>query len=147
MKKNRYLLMLIGSSKGVEDDLDHIADSDDGVHFVDGSGIFMATFYSEYDTDEIYNLLSHRGAYLIFSIDDITKYGVNLPKKFYKGLFPEIEKIIPDINLEVPNLDGKEDIKKVNSLTNVNEILDKLENNNYDASCLTKKEQNILDSY
>ena len=139
MKKNRYLLMLIGSSKGVEDDLDHIADSDDGVHFVDGSGIFMATFYSEYDTDEIYNLL--------FSIDDITKYGVNLPKKFYKGLFPEIEKIIPDINLEVPNLDGKEDIKKVNSLTNVNEILDKLENNNYDASCLTKKEQNILDSY
>ena len=147
MKKNRYLLMLIGSSKGVEDDLDHIADSDDGVHFVDGSGIFMATFYSEYDTDEIYNLLSHRGAYLIFSIDDITKYGVNLPKKFYKGLFPEIEKIIPDINLEVPNLDGKEDRKKVNSLTNVNEILDKLENNNYDASCLTKKEQNILDSY
>lgn len=139
--------MLIGSSKGVEDDLDHIADSDDGVHFVDGSGIFMATFYSEYDTDEIYNLLSHRGAYLIFSIDDITKYGVNLPKKFYKGLFPEIEKIIPDINLEAPNLDGKEDIKKVNSLTNVNEILDKLENNNYDASCLTKKEQNILDSY
>ena len=107
----------------------------------------MATFYSDYDTDEIYNLLSHRGAYLIFSIDDITKYGVNLPKKFYKGLFPEIEKIIPDINLEVPNLDGKEDIKKVNSLTNVNEILDKLENNNYDASCLTKKEQNILDSY
>lgn len=139
--------MLIGSSKGVEDDLDHIADSDDGVHFVDGSGIFMATFYSEYDTDEIYNLLSHRGAYLIFSIDDITKYGVNLPKKFYKGLFPEIEKIMPDINLEAPNLDGKEDIKKVNSLTNVNEILDKLENNNYDASCLTKKEQNILDSY
>jgi hypothetical protein len=141
MATNRYFLILIGSSKGIDEDLNFIANSEEGVSYVDGSGIFMATFYSVYKTDEIYNLLSHRNAYLIFDITNHSNYGVNLPKKFYKGLFPEIEQIIPDIENYIKEESEKEESK---DLTDINDILDKLSKNNYDTSCLTKKELKIL---
>ena len=140
-KKYRYILILIGSSKDVEDDLNHVSIPDEAVNFVDGNGIFMATFYSRYQTDEVYNLLAHREAYLIFNIDDFTKYGVNLPKKFYKGLFPEIEKILPNVEemMTKPKYISDE-------LTDINEILDKLSKNGFDTSCLTESELKILNN-
>jgi hypothetical protein len=141
MGNNRYFLTLIGSTKGIDEDLNFIADSEDGVNYVDGNGIFMATFYSPYKTDEIYNLLAHRNAYLIFDITNNVNYGVNLPKKFYKGLFPEIDQIIPEV--ESYSKDSTPEINQ-DELTDINEILDKLSKNNYDTSCLTKKELKIL---
>jgi len=141
MENNRYFLVVIGSSKNIDEDLNHIANSEEGVSYVDGNGIFMATFYSQYKTDEVYNLLAHRNAYLLFDINDFTKYGVNLPTKFYKGLFPEIEKMTPKIlSNEV------EDVIKEQDLTDIDEILDKLSQNNYDTSCLTEKELSILNN-
>jgi hypothetical protein len=134
MRENRYFLVVIGPSKDIDEDLNHIA-TPDGVHYVDGNGIFMATFYSTYKTDEVYNMLAHRNAYLLFDINDFTKYGINLPSKFYKGLFPEIEAIIPKLEKEV---------KKEEDLTDINEILDKLSKNNYNTDCLTEKEFRIL---
>jgi len=139
--KYRYLLVIIGSSKNVEDDLNHISIPDETVNFVDGNGIFMSTFYSRYETDEVYNLLAHRQAYLLFNIDDFTKYGVNLPKKFYKGLFPEIEKIIPNVEEMMSKPEKPEE-----ELTDINQILDKLSKNNYDTSCLTESELKILNN-
>jgi CBS domain-containing protein len=140
-KKYRYILILIGSSKDVEDDLNHVTIPDETVNFVDGNGIFMATFYSRYQTDEVYNLLAHREAYLIFNIDDFTKYGVNLPKKYYKGLFPEIEKILPNVE-EIMTKPSK----TTDELTDINEILDKLSKNNYNTECLTESELKILNN-
>lgn len=140
-KKYRYILILIGSSKNVEDDLNHVSIPDETVNFVDGNGIFMSTFYSRYQTDEVYNLLAHREAYLIFNIDDFSKYGVNLPKKFYKGLFPEIEKILPNVE---EMMTKPKDIS--DELTDINEILDKLSKNGFDTSCLTESELKILNN-
>ena len=45
---------------------------------------------SNYDLEEIYNFLGHRSAYMVFEINDFTRYGITLPSKYYKGLFPEI---------------------------------------------------------
>ena len=140
-KKYRYILILIGSSKIVVDDLNHVSIPDETVNFVDGNGIFMSTFYSRYQTDEVYNLLAHREAYLIFNIDDFSKYGVNLPKKFYKGLFPEIEKILPNVE---EMMTKPKDIS--DELTDINEILDKLSSNGFDTSCLTESELKILNN-
>ncbi len=42
--KKRYMIVVLGSSENIDDDLNHIADSDYGVNFVDGSGIFIGTF-------------------------------------------------------------------------------------------------------
>ena len=142
MENNRYFLMVIGSSKNIDEDLNHIADSKTGVHYVDGNGLFMATFYSEYSLEEVYNLLAHRGAYTLFEINDFQKYGINLPSKYYRGLFPEVEEVIPSVEKIL-----KEDKDyKDESLTDVNDILDKLSQNNFDTSCLTEKELKILNN-
>lgn len=142
MENNRYFLMVIGSSKNIDEDLNHIADSKTGVNYVDGNGLFMATFYSEYSLEEVYNLLAHRGAYTLFEINDFQKYGINLPSKYYRGLFPEVEEVIPSVEKIL-----KEDKDyKDESLTDVNDILDKLSQNNFDTSCLTEKELKILNN-
>ena len=83
MENNRYFLMVIGSSKNIDEDLDGIANPESGVNFVDGSGLFMATFYSHYTLNEIHNFLAHRSAYMVFEINDFTSYGINLPTKYY----------------------------------------------------------------
>lgn len=145
-KNNRYFLMIIGSSKNIDEDLLNVADSEHGVNFVDGSGLYMATFYSHYDLDEVYNFLAHRSAYMVFDIEDIKKYGINLPSKYYKGLFPEIDSILPDVKTILEE-DKEYNESKEDSLTNVNDILDKLSNNNFDKSCLTEIELKILNEY
>ena len=67
MANNRYFLMIIGSSKNIDEDLNNVADSELGVNFVDGSGLYMATFYSNYDLEEIYNFLSSRyGDWIVY---------------------------------------------------------------------------------
>lgn len=143
MENNRYFLMVIGSSKNIDEDLDGIANPESGVNFVDGSGLFMATFYSHYTLNEIHNFLAHRSAYMVFEINDFTSYGINLPTKYYKGLFPEVDDIVPSVETIL-----KEDKEyKEDSLTNVNDILDKLSSNNFDKSCLTEKELKILNEY
>jgi len=84
---NRYMLIIIGSSNGIDKDLNFIADSDRGVDFVESKLLFLGTFYSPYSTFEIHDKLAHRPAMLLFDITDDDSYGVNLPTKYYTGLF------------------------------------------------------------
>ena len=42
------MIVILGSYKGIEEDLNNIANGEDGVNYVDGNGIFMGTFYSVY---------------------------------------------------------------------------------------------------
>lgn len=143
----RYMIIVLGSYRGIEKDLNHIANSESGVHYVDGNGIFMGTFYSPYTTTEIFELLVHIPALLIFDISETSGHAINLPTKYLKGLFPEVEETLNNVQYE-PNIavnkkkTKKSDIEEFNT---VDEILDKLSRNNYDRSCLTKNEIEILE--
>lgn len=142
MENKRFMIIILGSAKGIDSDLNEIADGEYGVNYVDGNGIFIGTFYSHYSTLEIHELLSDRPAFLLF---DISKDGhaVNLPTKYYKGLFPEIDEILPKVKSEPVSLKNNEN----NNLVNIDQILDKLRQNNFDTSCLTEKENEILKNY
>lgn len=144
---SRYMVTILGSYKGIENDLNHIANSETGVNFVDGSGIFMGTFYSPYTTLEIYELLAHIPAFLLFDITDPTTNMVNLPSKYFKGLFPEVEETLNNIQNQLNMTISKKKVKKteVEEFNTVDEILDKLSRNNYDRSCLTESEIEILE--
>lgn len=143
----RYIIIVLGSYKGIEKDLNHIANSETGVHYVDGNGIFMGTFYSPYTTTEIFELLIHIPAVLIFDISETSSHAIHLPTKYLKGLFPEIEETLNNIQYEPDIAIGKKKVKKsdVEEFETVDEILDKLSRNNYDRSCLTKNEIEILE--
>jgi hypothetical protein len=153
---NRYMITIIGSSKGIEKDLDEIADSEHGIDFVDSKVLFLGTFYSPYSTIEIHEKLVHRPAFLLFNITNVDNYGVNLPTKYYTGLFPEAQNLINNTLSEKPKRtrggfsNGKSKAgsnqKSVEEYSTVNEILEKLSRNGYDRSCLTKNELEILDS-
>src|SRR6056300_1044193 len=91
---NRYMIVIIGNSKGIEKDLNNIADRDHGIDFVDSKVIFLGTFYSPYSTTDIHEKLAHRPAFLLFDISNNDTYGVNLPSKYYTGLFPEAKDLI-----------------------------------------------------
>lgn len=153
---NRYMIIIIGTSKGIEKDLNDIADSEHGIDFVDSKVLFLGTFYSPYSTVEIHEKLVHRPAFLLFDITNVDNYGVNLPTKYYTGLFPEAQNLIDKTLSEKPKRtrggvsNGKSKAgsnqKSIEEYTTVNEILDKLSRNGYDRSCLTKKELEILDS-
>jgi hypothetical protein len=154
---NRFLLLIIGSANGIDKDLNHIADSEHGVSFVDGKGIFICTFYSVYSTTEIHEKLMNREAIMIFDITNSENYGVNLPTKYYLGIFPELRKELDFINEVKQNMEKpktlykREDsfynpkkVEPVEEYESVDDILDKLSRNNYDRSCLTEKELEIL---
>jgi hypothetical protein len=143
MENKRFMIIVLGSSKGIDIDLNEIADGEHGVNYVDGNGIFIGTFYSHYNTFEIYELLSDRPAFLLFDITNGDNNIVNLPSKYYKGLFPEINDILPKIKTEKVEVTNKE----IGTLTNIDQILDKLRENNFDTSCLTEKENKILKNY
>ncbi len=153
---NRYMIMIIGTSKGIEKDLNDIADSEHGIDFVDSKVLFLGTFYSPYSTVEIHEKLVHRPAFLLFNITNVDNYGVNLPTKYYTGLFPEAQNLINNTLSEKPKRtrggvsNGKSKAgsnqKSVEEYSTVNEILEKLSRNGYDRSCLTKNELEILDS-
>lgn len=147
----RFLLIILGTANGIEKDLNFIADGETGVHFVDGKGMFICTFYSPYTSNEILEMLIHRQALMVFDITDNENYGINLPSKYYMGIFPEIQKTMESIktNLEPVKTSRKIKIKEeviTNSeeFDSVDDILDKLSRNNYDRGCLTKKELEIL---
>ena len=97
----RYLIIVLGSYKSIEKDLNHIADSEQGIHYVDGSGIFMGTFYSPYTTQEIEELILHIPAFFIFDITDKSTNAVNLPSKYFKGLFPEFDETLDILQNEL----------------------------------------------
>lgn len=149
----RFLLTIIGGSENIEKDLNFIANGNTGVNFVDGRGMFICTFYSPYTTSEIHEKLSHRPAMMLFDITDGDSYGINLPTKYYLGIFPEAQKIM-DLTQSTFKTKTKtettKNVKKVEPQTvveefeTVDEILDKLSRNNYDRSCLTEKEIEIL---
>lgn len=143
MENKRFMIIVLGSSKGIDVDLNEIADGEHGVNYVDGNGIFIGTFYSHYNTFEIYELLSDRQAFLLFDITNGDNNIVNLPPKYYKGLFPEINEILPKVKTEKVEVTNKE----ITPLTNIDQILDKLRENNFDTSCLTEKENKILKNY
>jgi hypothetical protein len=102
--------------------------------------------------------LVHRPAFLLFDISDSDDYAVNLPAKYYTGLFPETKEIMDGLyetEVDTPskgsgvskaksNVGNKS--KKVEEYTKLNDILDKLSRNEYDRNCLTENEIKVLDS-
>ena len=158
-KMNRYMITIIGNSKGIEKDLNNIADRDHGIDFVDSKVIFLGTFFSPYSTTEIHEKLAHRPAFLLFDISDNDNYAVNLPTKYYTGLFPEAKEIMDGLfEGDIPQQSSRGNgmskakskagskTKKVEEYTKLNDILDKLSRNNYDTKCLTENEKEILES-
>lgn len=152
---NRYMIVIIGNSKGIDKDLNNIADREHGISFVDSKVLFLGTFYSPYSTSDIHEKLAHRPAFLLFDITDNDNFGVNLPAKYYTGIFPEVKDMIEgtfDETLSKSNGMSKakskvgSKSKKVEEYTTLNDILDKLSRNNYDRKCLTENEIKILDS-
>ena len=143
----RYMIIILGTYGSIEEDLNHIANSETGVHYVNGNGIFMGTFYSPYSTIEIYELLAHIPALLLFDITDPTTNAINLPSKYFKGLFPEVEETLNNIQSQLNITINKKKSKKTETeeYYTVDEILDKLSRNNYDRGCLTDGEIQILE--
>lgn len=155
MDNKRFLLIVLGDAIGIDNDLNFIADGESGVNYVDGTGMFICTFYSPFSTEEIHQALTHRTAMMLFEITDTNKFAINLPTKYFLGLFPEVEKTLNNIqgSLITPpkkKVTRKRKVKEpevkavIEEYYSVDEILDKLSRNNYDRSCLTKKELEIL---
>ena len=146
---SRYLIIVLGSYKNIEKDLNHIADSEEGVHYVDGAGIFMGTFYSPYSLNQIQDTLITVPAFLLFDITDKSTNAVNLPSKYFKGLFPEYGNTMEILKNKMEEDDSyvgtKEKKSTKEEYDNINDILDKLSRNEYDRTCLTKKEIGILE--
>jgi hypothetical protein len=148
------MLIIIGSSSGIEKDLNYIADSENGVDFIDTKVLFIATFYSPYNTTYIHEKLAHRPAIMLFDITNPDDYGVNLPAKYYTGIFPEARDLLDDMYEEKSKLKGRSKAKskagykskKIEEYTTLDDILDKLSRHDYDRSCLTENELKILDS-
>jgi hypothetical protein len=139
---NRFLLIILGDFSNVDKELYDIASSE-GIHYVEGRGLFISTFYSDYELSTIYEKISNRPGFLLFDISNQETYGVNLPTKHLFGLFPELENIIPIVVDEKKETTTK---PKPEEYTDINAILDKLSRNGYDRKCLTKKEVKILNS-
>ena len=146
---SRYLIIVLGSYKNIEKDLNHIADSEEGVHYVDGAGIFMGTFYSPYSLNQIQDTLITVPAFLLFDITDKSTNAVNLPSKYFKGLFPEYGNTMEILKNKMEEDDSyvgtKEKKSTKEEYDNINDILDKLSKYEYDRTCLTKKEIGILE--
>ena len=141
----RYMIIILGSYSKIEEDVNNIADSKHGVSYVDGNGIFMGTFYSIYSTNEIYDILAHIPAFLLFDISDPTKNAINLPSKYFKGLYPEYGEIQKELSEYIPKIDEMGNDNNIEEYDNINDILDKLSRNKYNRSCLTEKEIEILE--
>jgi len=148
----RFLIIVLGNASGIEKDLNFIADGKTGVNYVDGKGMFICTFYSPYSTAEIHERMAHRPAIMIFDITDNESYGVNLPSKYYMGIFPEVQKTMDSIQgkwdpiiTSTKEKTKEEKVEKIiEEFNSIDEILDKLSRNNYDRTCLTEKELEIL---
>lgn len=148
----RFLIIILGAANGIEKDLNYIADGETGVNYVDGKGMFICTFYSPYTASEIHEKMSHRPAIMVFDITDVDTFGVNLPSKYYTGIFPEVQKTMESIqekwgSVKTSSTKSKykgETPSNVEEYDSVNDILDKLSRNNYDRTCLTEKELEIL---
>jgi hypothetical protein len=144
MDKRRYLLIVVGNSNGIAEDIKNFADQT-GAYFVDGKGMFLSTFYSDFMINDIIQFLADRPACMVFDITEEEFYHVNLPKKYYLALFPEDNDLLEKLGRQVtPKSNKVEDVPKMEEYDNVDDILDKLSRNNYDRKCLTKKELEIL---
>ena len=143
MRSSRYIAIVLGQYDGMDNDFNTIADENTGVNYVDGNGIWIGTFYSIYETIEISELLAHIPALLIFDITDKKTNQIHLPSKYYKGLFPEIEETLDNM-LDILNVEKSSEVNK-EEYDNIDDILDKLSRNEYDRSCLTEKEIQILE--
>lgn len=139
----RYMVIVLGQYEGIDYDFNEIANEDSGLHYVDGNGIFMGTFYSDLSIDEIQELLIHIPAILLFDITDKTKNAINLPSRYFKGLFPEYENTLGVLEKKIKK--GGISKPKIEEYDNINDILDKLIRYEYDRACLTEKEIQILE--
>ena len=143
------MVIVLGLYENMDYDFNNIADEEHGLHYVDGNGIFMGTFYSEYVIDEIHEMLVHIPAILIFDITNKSKHAISLPSKYFKGLFPEYGNTMEILKNKMEEDDSyvgtKEKKSTKEEYDNINDILDKLSRNEYDRTCLTKKEIGILE--
>lgn len=141
----RYMIQIIGSSKGISDELDILSD-ERGIHYVDGKGLFIGTFYSEHTIDELYMRLVKRPAFLLFDITDTNTHAISLPDKYFLGLFPEQHDIVDENKPKQIEHKTKPAITKpgFEEFNKIDDILDKLSRNNYNRSCLTENELKIL---
>jgi len=144
--ESRFLIIVLGSSKNIEDSLNPIASPDFGVSYVDGNGIFIGTFYSPFTSVDIHELLIDLPAFMVFDITENDTHAINLPTKYFKGLFPEIGNTLDMLKESVGVVTKKKPKKEVEveEYDKIDDILDKLSRNNYDRNCLTKKELDIL---
>jgi hypothetical protein len=148
----RYLIIVLGQYKNIEEDLTYVANPEYGVHYVNGTGIFMGTFYSPYTVDELHDVLSHISALLLFDISDDKTHVVNLPSYYFKGLFPEYDELLNSMTNGFSQLD--EDVEELESTDRteveeydkIDDILDKLIRNKYNRECLTDRELKILEN-
>ena len=74
--ESRFLIIVLGSSNKIEENLNNIASSEFGVNYVDGNGIFIGTFYSPFTTSEITEFLIDVQAFMIFDITENNTYSV-----------------------------------------------------------------------
>jgi hypothetical protein len=145
MMTKRYLLFVLGTPDDkLTDDLQEIA-NEQGVYFIEGKGVFICTFYTDYNVDEIYEFLSYSSAIMVFDISEQETFAINLPPKYHLALFPEIKQVLDGLNEYQVN-DNKKKTKKekIEEFQSIDDILDKLSKNNYDRSCLTESELDIL---
>lgn len=150
----RYMLILIGSHTGIEDELKYLSDKR-GTNFITGKGMFFATFYSPLSIDALYMELGHRPAIMLFNISNNSNYAVNLPTKYFQGLFPEekdikdmLESFVTDLDKEEVNIKPKKKkTTKPKKEINIDFVLDKLAKNDYDKKCLTDEEMRIMEDW
>jgi hypothetical protein len=144
--ERRYLLVIIGTALGIDKDLESVAD-ENGIHYVDGKGMFLGTFSSPFTLEEIYEVLVDRPAYMLFDITEEGNYGINLPNKYYLALFPETKELFDGMKTREERQEQppqEREKERVEEFETVDEILDKLSRNDYDRGCLTDKEIEIL---
>jgi hypothetical protein len=143
MESKRYMLIIIGNSEGVSEDLNYIADKR-GVNFIGGTGLFIGTFYTPLTITDVHKELSKkRPTFLLTDITNRDDYAANLPEKYLSGLFPETVDFSSVVENKVKPKSDKTNLEEESPLS-LDDILDKINQSGMES--LTMREKKYLDS-